>query len=811
MRSAEAARSWVEWFAGPDHREISDRRLVTKGAPAEFLATHLADLKGSDDRPVTATAIQRCLRPEDMQLVGRTGAHGTFFQMATAISVGVASVADLARTTWALTTTDRESGGLGIAAERLQVHVSDTDTAKIWTSEIGLGAAQIVLSDAPAPGATNGHGETPSTSVVVLQRQRGPATRDVTRQAVPPLELWSLHGRHDAQAAAVGLGVERVTMAAENIATFAETDQLRPVLDRIALLTQTGYDDESRDDISGIRLRVAADHARAALMLADLGVSPAASGHGLVLRKLVRRTTRAMRLLGLDAAAFAELLPTVRDVMAPCYPSVRTNYERIEEVILAEEALFRGTSGRRVEPTSSAPGTDGAAAEEPATTLDIDRTGVLAALRDRSGPTDWHGYEMVRTSARVIAILDQGGMLDTAAQGTIVDVVLDRTPFFAMRSGQSSDRGELLADGLRATVLDARWFMSDVVVHRVRVDDGEIRVGATLTAEVDADRRVAACQAHTATHVLRAVLRQQLGEQAVRGQSSDEPGRLVVEMTGETPWSDQVAESVEWSANEVLRRDGSVTARLMSREDALAAGAIDSHDPDGSDMVRVVDLDEGVSREICGGTHVVNASQIGLITLTDSWITPEGHRAIEAMCGLDGLRRLTRDRDLVRDLSGTARVTREQLLARVDRMLASDAEGHGAAIDAAARVLEADAEAAAARAVSVAGTWYTEARTAHAGQARQLAALICTLLEPTRPGVVVVTGGAGHRLSVVVSVNDFGVAAGLSADDLISSGIRTHGETGPGLAQGPVDSKQRRRAIARIRTKVGVVSGSLAT
>jgi alanyl-tRNA synthetase len=242
----------------------------------------------------------------------------------------------------------------------------------------------------------------------------------------------------------------------------------------------------------------------------------------------------------------------------------------------------------------------------------------------------------------------------------------------------------------------------------------------------------------------------------------------------------------------------------------LTSGALDAHDPDDADPVRVVEIGGNWSREICDGTHVLHTSQIGLIALTDSAIVPDGRRRIEAMCGLDGFRRLAADRDLVSDLSDTAGLVREQLLAGVERMIAADTNPPAAA-GKSAPVLLAVAEAAVASATSVAGTSYTEARTSQPRQARRLADLIRDRLDPGRPGVVVVTGGTGQRLSVVVSVNGTGVAAGLSADDLIRSGLKTRCGGSAELAEGPVDTRQRQRAIASIRTKTGVVSGSLAT
>jgi alanyl-tRNA synthetase len=511
-------------------------------------------------------------------------------------------------------------------------------------------------------------------------------------------------------------------------------------------------------------------------------------------------------LLGLDEPALADLLPVARDLMAPAYPSVVEQYERIERVLVDAEAELRGSlpsrgaSGPPAEP-------DAGAAVSPS------ELALLDEVRSRSGPTASLAYQTLQTSVRVVAILTDNNSVGEAAQDAVVDVVLDRTPFFAARSGQPPDRGTLYADDVRAEVLEARWVLPDLVVHRVRIDDGELRIGTELIAHVDGGRRLAMCQAHSGMHVLQSAVREVLGDGAVQLGSLDGTGRLVIDIDASLPWSEDTARSIELIANQALQRDQPVSARMMDRTEALASGALESHGPDITETrtVRVVEIGGGSSREICYGTHVARTSQVALIALTGSRLTAAGHRAIEAACGLDGFRRLTRDRDLVRDLSDTAGVAPGLLRTEVERMVsATTADPRIIVGDALPRVLPADADTAAAASIWVAGTSYVETRTSDSAQARELAELVRDRLDATRPGVVVVTGGSGRRLAVVVSVNGSGIAAGLSADELIRSGLRSHGGGVAGLAEGTVDSRHRQRAIARIRAKVGDLTDALA-
>jgi alanyl-tRNA synthetase len=663
MRSSEVARRALDWFGEPGQPAWSGPGLLMTGPLARFRPSGIHPLPG-DGRPAwKAASIQRCLRPEDMRIVGQTGQHGTFFQMVTAVAAGNDVTADLARAAWTLTTDPVTSGGLGIAPDRLHVVVASEEIAGLWTSAVGLDESRLVRPDPSDMGLTGEAGEATVLSDIVLDRgvdEGDPTPGD--REDVRLLPLWSLHRSADGHATAVGLGVERIAMAVQLVATFCDTDQVRPVLDRIALLTGTPYDGTEPGSIDGVRLRVAADHVRTALMLADAGVMPADGELGLVMERVVRRTAHALRLLGFDDPALAELLPVARDLMAPAYPSVAERYDHIAAVLVDVETKFRGSLPPR------------AAGRESATAAAGYEHTVLVGVRNEFGPTDSLAYEALQATAHVVAIISENYSVEVAAAGATVDVVLDCTPFFAQRCGQACDRGTLYADGLAATVTDARWAVPELVVHRVHVDDGELRVGADLTAEVDADLRLASCQAHTASHILQAALRDELGEAAVRLASADEPGRAVLELDGALPWSVDIANIVEDIANDALRSDLTVTTRTMRLDEALFSGALHAHRSTSTDTVRVVEIDGEWSREICDGTHVLHTSQIGLITLVDSVVTTSGRLRIEALCGRAGLLRLHDDRDLVRSLSATARVTRQQLMTLITRMDTADVQ-----------------------------------------------------------------------------------------------------------------------------------------
>jgi alanyl-tRNA synthetase len=803
MQSAEVARRCLDWF-GPGQPSLTPTGLVSEGPLASFLSSRIdpLDIEGGSVRQVAT--MQRCLRPDDMRIVGRTGHHGTFFQMVTALSLGSDVTPDLAKAAWLLTTAAVTDGGLGIPAHRLRILAPSDEGAAIWSATAGVDDGVVVRRDpADRPGAGDDPGAVNVLSDIVLDRGTD-ADRETPDRlgGVRTLKLWSLQRSRHGSATAVGFGVERIAMASQGVVTFSDTDQVRPVLDRLTELTGTAYDDTDPGSVAGVRLRVAADHVRTALMLADAGVTTEDDRHGVILLRVVRRTILALRLLGLDAPAFADLLPVARDLMAPTYPSVAEHYDQIETALVGTELALRGTLPART--------------SDPAPTGTSVELALLEDLRATSGASYSLAYQTLRSSVRVVAILADDARIDTAEADVTVDVVLDRTPFFAETCGQAGDQGTLSGEGVSAHVTATRWGVPELVVHRVRVETGVLQVGAELTAQVDAEQRVASCQAHSATHVLQAALREHLGPTAVRTTSWDSPGNVALEIDGTLPWSDETARAVEDIANDALRSDWTVKARVMTDGEAAAAGVFDAHGAHAADLaaelgtVRVVEIGGTFSREVCDGTHVLHTSQIGLITLTRSRITDTGRRRIEAMCGIEGFRRLARDRDVVNDLARTVGVSREQLLARVEQLVSLDAGEATVDLAAAERGFLADADAAAAAATSVAGASYAETRTSQPWQARKLAELVRDRLDPSRPGVVVVTGGDGSQRSVVVSVNEPGVAAGLLAHELIRSGLDRDSDGIAELAEGPIESDEQQSAIARIRMKIGVVTGSLA-
>ena len=307
------------------------------------------------------------------------------------------------------------------------------------------------------------------------------------------------------------------------------------------------------------------------------------------------------------------------------------------------------------------------------------RTGSVDVLAYRRlladhGPTDWQAYDTLRTDSRVLALVsdvaEDDATTEVAAPGEITRVVLDRTPFYAESGGQVADAGVLTWDGGRAEVLDVQRPVKGLVVHQVRVLEGELREGAELAAEVDYEWRLSACQAHSGTHVVHAALREVLGPQALQSGSYNRPGYLRLDFAWQGALTQQQRTDIEDVANAAVRADHRVTASYMTLPEARAFGALALFGETYGEQVRVVEIGGPWSRELCGGTHVRGSAQIGTLALTGESSVGSGSRRVEAVVGLEGFRYLARERDLVRQLADLLKSPQDGLVERVSGMLA---------------------------------------------------------------------------------------------------------------------------------------------
>jgi alanyl-tRNA synthetase len=585
---------------------------------------------------------------------------------------------------------------------------------------------------------------------------------------------------------------------------------------------------------------VVADHVRSGLMLIGDGITPGNEGRGYILRRLLRRAVRSMKLLGVEDASLPALLPVSRDAMSASYPELATDFARISAVAYAEEEAFRRTlsAGTTLFDTAVAkakkagtPALSGdqafslhdtygfpidvtlEMAAEQGVTVDeqgfrelmkqqrdraradsrAKRTGSVDVLAYRRlladhGPTDWQAYDTLRTDSRVLALVsdlaEEDGPDGVAAAGEITRVVLDRTPFYAESGGQVADAGVLTWDGGRAEVLDVQRPVKGLVVHQVRVLEGELREGVELAAEVDYDWRLSACQAHSGTHVVHAALREVLGPQALQSGSYNRPGYLRLDFAWQGALTPQQRTDIEDVANAAVRADHRVTASYMTLPEARAFGALALFGETYGEQVRVVEIGGPWSRELCGGTHVRGSAQIGTLALTGESSVGSGSRRVEAVVGLEGFRYLARERDLVRQLADLLKSPQDGLVERVSGMLARlrDVDKELAELRSQQSVAAAGQLAAGATDVDGVSVVTGSPSGLAGGDLRTLALDVRGRLPGDRPVVVLLASESGGKVALVAALNQAALDRGLSANDVLKAAAPPVGGRGGGKA-----------------------------
>jgi alanyl-tRNA synthetase len=558
-----------------------------------------------------------------------------------------------------------------------------------------------------------------------------------------------------------------------------------------------------------------------------------------VLRRLLRRAVRSMRLLGTEDRVLPELLPVSRDKMGETYGELHRDWERISQIAYAEEDAFRRTlaTGTQIFDLAVADakrerqtvlGSERAFQLHDTYGFPIDLTLEMAAeqglrvdepgfrrlmqeQKDRAkadakskkagaqaveiyrelralGSTPFTGYTELSTESKVRGIVVDGMPAEAAEEGDLVEVVLEQTPFYAESGGQDSDAGRIIGDGVELEVVDVQRPVKGLIVHRVRVKQGELLSGAPVLAAVDGEWRIGACQAHSGTHVMHAALRQVLGPTALQSGSYNKPGYLRLDFAWQSGLSQQIRADVEEAANQAIRKDLNVSATIMPLAKAREIGALALFGETYDEQVRVVEMGGPWSRELCGGTHVQHASQIGLVTITGESSVGSGVRRVEAFVGIEAFRYLAKERSLVMGLSEALKVQPDQLPDRVSKLLAQLKAAEKQIADLKNQTVLADVSSIVAKSHDMWGVGYIAHRAdgVSGNDLRTLALEIRNRLQNT-PAVVAVVGGAVDKPSVVIVTTQGARDRGLNAGDLVRVASETLGGRGGGkddIAQG---------------------------
>jgi len=871
VKTAEIRRRFLAHFEANGHRMVPSAPLPAIDDPnllfinagmVQFVPYFLGQRTPSFAR---AASVQKCLRTPDIDEVGRTSRHGTFFQMNGNFSFGDYFKEGAIPLAWALATTPVPAGGFGLDPERIwaTVYLDDDEAFDIWR-RTGVPAERIVRRGRKdnfwsmgIPG--------PAGPCSEMYYDRGPAYGPDGGPEVDEdryLEFWNLVfmqyeitdvvdketfrivGDLPSKNIDTGMGLERIASILQGVDNLYEIDEVRPILDRAAELTGRRYGAQSGHAASeshpdDVRLRVVADHVRTALMLIGDGVTPSNEGRGYVLRRIMRRAIRAMRLLGWSERALPELLPVARDCMAPSYPEVADEFERISSYAYAEEDAFLSTlrAGTTILDTAIADTKAGGGARLPGDKafqlhdtygfpidltleiaaeqgLSVDRDGFgrlmaeqqarakadarerrtghvdLSAYRgvlDDGGPVRFTGYSEVARESRVRAVLGDGGVpLAVAGEGDVVELVLDATPFYAEGGGQQPDTGMVTVGAGQVEIFDVQQPVPGLIVHRARVLRGEVRSGESGYAEIDIPRRRATSRSHTATHLVHQTMRNVLGESATQAGSLNAPGRLRFDFHTPGAVSPAMLHDVEQQINEVLLRDLEVHAFITSQEEARRLGAMALFGEKYGDEVRVVEVGD-YARELCGGTHVTRSGQLGVVKILSESSIGAGVRRVEALVGIDAFNFLAREHLLVARLAELYRVPSDQVADRVQQTITQLRDAEKELEKLRGQLVLGGAAALAAQARDVRGVAYvgTEAPDGAAGNdVRTLAQEIRGKVDPARPAVVAVAARSGGKASLVVAVNAAAKGRGVSAAELVRGALAGRGGGNADLAQG---------------------------
>ncbi len=725
MSSAELRAAFLDFFKGHGHAVVASSSLVPGDDPTLlFTNAGMVQFKdvflGKEHRAyVRAASSQRCVRAggkhNDLENVGYTSRHHTFFEMLGNFSFGDYFKREAIRYAW-----DFITGTLGIPPERLWVTVFEEDdgAAEIWMKEIGVDPSRCTRlgqkSNFWAMGDTGPCG--PCTEIFY---DHGPGI-----EGGPPgspdedgdryVEIWNLVFMQYDRAADgtltplpkpsvdTGMGLERIAAVMQGVHSNYDIDLFRELIAAAAKYT-------GATDLGSSSLRVIADHIRASAFLIADGVLPSNEGRGYVLRRIIRRAIRHGFMLGQREPFFHRLVASLEAVMGAAYPELASQRAHIERVLEQEEvrfaetlaqgmALLDGAIGRlegkvipgetvfRLYDTYGFPVdlTSDIARERG---LGIDEAGFEAAMEEQrararaaskfgvdlragvqiEGQTAFTGYETEQAPGRVVELLRGAARVDELRAGEEGQVVLDATPFYAESGGQVGDRGALEATGARFVVTDTQK-LGKAHLHVGRLESGTLRVGDTVAARVDHALRQAIRLNHSATHLMHAALRRVLGNHVSQKGSLVAPDRLRFDFSHYSAVSPDELHEVERLVNAEIRANCAAETRLMKFDEAVAAGAMALFGEKYEDEVRVLRIG-GFSTELCGGTHVGRAGDIGLFKILSEGGVAAGVRRIEAVTGEAAYDFVAETERRLRDVAGLVRGSREDVEEKVRQLI----------------------------------------------------------------------------------------------------------------------------------------------
>jgi len=744
MTGKEIRERFLKYFADRGHTVVPSSNLIPKNDPTLLFTNagmnQFKDLfLGLEKRDyIRACSSQKCVRAggkhNDLENVGRTARHHTFFEMLGNFSFGDYFKNDAIAFAWEFLTRD-----LGLDKNRLYVSVykDDDEAARIWHEQEGVPLERIYRFDEDNFWSMGDTG--PCGPCTEIFWDNGPETGCGSPDCAVGcdcdrfMEIWNnvfMQFNRDGNGVMTplpkpsvdtGMGLERISTVMQGVTSNYDTDLLQGIIRHVERLSGKQYRADERDDVS---MRVIADHSRAVTFLICDGVLPSNEGRGYVLRRIMRRAARHAKMLGSSEPFLCRMVDAVTSLMGDAYPDLLQREDYIRKVVRAEEERFAETldNGLRIlneevaslktKGESVIPGdvlfrlydtygfptdltadivqNEGFTIDEAGFEVCMERqreqarehwkgsgeervSAVYKTLHNRGLRTAFTGYDE-RSSYSVITALVRGGSpVDEAGAGDEVDVITEATPFYGESGGQAGDSGEISTGAAHLEVIDTLKPFPEFIVHRARVREGTVRVGDAADLKVAGERRTSTARNHTATHLLQAALRVVLGDHVKQAGSLVDNERLRFDFTHFSALTPEELQRVEELVNLHIMDNSEVSAREMEIEKALEAGATALFDEKYGDTVRVVRVGE-VSSELCGGTHVRASGDIGSFKIVSEAGIAAGVRRIEALTGMEALRYARRLEEERNRIASLVKAEGGDAVERVARVLARQKE-----------------------------------------------------------------------------------------------------------------------------------------
>jgi alanyl-tRNA synthetase len=848
MTSKELRESFLRFFESKGHLRLPSASLIPQNDPTLLLVgAGMVPFKsyfmGTENPPrKRITTCQKCIRTPDVENVGKTSRHGTFFEMLGNFSFGDYFKQEIIPWAWEYLTTV-----LHLPEDRMyaSVYLDDDEAYSIWRDVVGIPESRLVRfgKDDNFWEVSGGPGPCGPCSEIILDRGEntgcGSSDCKVGCDCDRFIELWNLvfiqfykddQGNYTPltqKSIDTGLGLERAAAVLQGVDTIQEIDIIKPVIERIESLSGLRYGQNGEDDWA---IRVITDHSRSVAFMASDGVIPGNEGRGYVMRRLLRRAIRVGRKIGLDQGFLPDVSRVSIDLMGDAYPELRERSEYVLDVIRAEEERFNDTldSGMTILRSEIAALRQGGARElsgdvafrlydtygfplelteeiasENGMTVDKDGFAVLmdqqrARARQARGavgyagsisakyaralsgaPVRFVGYESpCYENAKVLRLIDGEEAVPELRSGESGEAVLDVTPFYGESGGQVGDTGVLRTPTGAARVLDAQRPSSDVVSHRIEVVEGRIQEGQECLASVDSERRGDIARNHTATHLLHRALKLVLGDHVAQAGSLVGPDRLRFDFTHLQQVTAEQLSDVERLVNERILEDIPVEVSETTLDSAMKSGAVALFGEKYGETVRMVSIGE-FSSELCGGTHVRSTGQIGSFKILGESSIAAGVRRIEAVTGRGAQKRASELERKLRAIADLLKSSVEDAPNRVEKLLSDFRSLQGEVEALKAKATTDRVSTLVSQAVDIGGSKVVVAAVEDADH-QQLRTICDEIRAKIGSGVVLLSSSSGGKLAFTCMVTKDLVEKGINAVDIVNAAARVAGGGGGG-------------------------------